>query len=182
MLRALIVTVWLLSLPVGTTTDTQAPAPPQGPGRQAAAPADPDTIPPPVLAEMLDTYAIFQAQRALSIADDKNGPFLARLKKLQDVRRRNTRQRLQMIRELNRLVGPRVQTPADDATIRAKLAALREHDDRAAAELRLAYDALDELLDAKQQARFRLFEEEMERRKLDLLVRARERANRPVKR
>jgi hypothetical protein len=38
------------------------------------------------------------------------------------------------------------------------------------------------LLDVRQQARFRLFEEEIERRKLDLLVRARERANRPVKR
>jgi hypothetical protein len=127
---------------------------------------------------MLDTYAIFQAQRALAIADDKNGPFLARLKKLQDVRRKNTRLRQQMIRELNRLAGPRSQAPGDDSTIRAKLAALREHDDRAAAELRQAYDALDELLDARQQARFRLFEEEIERRKLDLIVRARERANR----
>jgi hypothetical protein len=60
MLRALIVTVLLLWLSVGTSTDAQAPAPPQGPGRQGAAPADVGTIPPPVLAEMLDTYAIFR--------------------------------------------------------------------------------------------------------------------------
>ncbi|MET0212338.1 MAG: hypothetical protein ABW292_05025, partial [Vicinamibacterales bacterium] len=66
--------------------------------------------------------------------------------------------------------------PADDATIRNQLAALRAHDDRAAAELRQAYDALDEILDTRQQARFRVFEEQIERRKLDLLVRARARA------
>ena len=38
-----------------------------------------------------------------------------------------------------------------------------------AAELRRAYDALDEVLDVRQQARFRIFEEMIERRKLDLL-------------
>jgi hypothetical protein len=42
-------------------------------------------------------------------------------------------------------------------------------------ELRQAYDQLDEVLDARQQARFRMFEEVIEQRKLDLLVRARER-------
>ena len=49
---------------------------------------------------------------------------------------------------------------------------------RAADQIRRAYDALDEVLDARQQARFRMFEEAIERRKLDLLVRARERAAR----
>ena len=128
------------------------------------------------LVNMLDTYAIVQAQRALTITDEKYGTFAARLKKLQDIRRRNQRQRQQLVRELVRMVGPRATTPADDATIRNQLTALREHDDRAAAELRQAYDALDEVLDTRQQARFRVFEEQIERRKLDLLVRARARA------
>jgi hypothetical protein len=48
-------------------------------------------------------------------------------------------------------------------------------DDRSAVELRRAYDALDEVLDVPQQARFRMFEEMIERRKLDLLMRARQR-------
>jgi hypothetical protein len=43
---------------------------------------------------------------------------------------------------------------------------------------RKAHDAVDELLDARQQARFRVFEEEMERRKFDLLSRARRRVQR----
>ena len=62
--------------------------------------------------------------------------------------------------------------------IRDRLKALRDHDDRAAVELRRAYDALDEVLDVRQQARFRMFEEMIERRKLDLLMRARQRGRR----
>jgi hypothetical protein len=41
--------------------------------------------------------------------------------------------------------------------------------------LRKAYDSLDEVLDVRQQARFRIFEENLERRKMDLLLRARQR-------
>ena len=47
--------------------------------------------------------------------------------------------------------------------------ALRDHDERATAEMRKAYETLDEVLDVRQQARFRIFEETIERRKLDLV-------------
>ena len=153
-----------------------------GPAQRPVAPAEraeaetADALPDPVLANMLDTYAIVEAQKALTIADERYGTFAARLKKLQDIRRRNQRQRHQMVRELARMAGPRAAAQADEAAIRAQLTALREHDERAAVELRQAYDALDEVLDTRQQARFRMFEEQIERRKLDLLVRARERA------
>ena len=80
--------------------------------------------------------------------------------------------------ELRQLAGPQAPEPADEAAIKARLKALRDHDTRAADQIRRAYDALDEVLDARQQARFRMFEEAIERRKLDLLVRARERAAR----
>ena len=40
-------------------------------------------------------------------------------------------------------------------------------------------ETLDEVLDVRQQARFRIFEETIERRKLDLVLRARERAALP---
>ena len=82
------------------------------------------------------------------------------------------------MRELRNRIADRGPCPADENAIRNQLTALREHDDRAAAELRQAYDALDEVLDTRQQARFRVFEETIERRKLDLLVRARARAAR----
>ena len=150
----------------------QRPVPPGGRAEAETA----DVLPDPVLANMLDTYAIVEAQKALTIADERYGTFAARLKKLQDIRRRNQRQRHQMVRELARMAGPRAAVQADEAALRAQLTALREHDERAALELRQAYDALDEVLDTRQQARFRMFEEQIEQRKLELLVRARERA------
>jgi len=161
---------------VGTATAQPVAPPAQKPTPPAGRGVDADTIPDAALADMLDTYAIVQAQRELTIADEKYGTFAARLKKLQDIRRRNQRQRQQLVRELFRMTGPRATEPADEGALRAQLTALREHDDRAAAELRQAYDALDAVLDTRQQARFRVFEEQIERRKLDLLVRARERA------
>jgi hypothetical protein len=154
-------------------------------GSAPATPADvPEALPPPVLADMMDTYAIVQAKQALSIDDDKYATFAARLKKLQDIRRRNQRGRIRIVQELRRLTSdPKgaEAAPVDEPAIKAQLTALREHDARAATELRQAYDALDEMLDPRQQARFRVFEEQIERRKLDLIVRAtrdRGRANR----
>lgn len=131
------------------------------------------------LVSMLDTYAIVEAQRALALEDDKYGQFVSRLKRLQEARRRSQRERNQMVQGLRRLVGPQAPALVDEAVVRERLRALREHDERSAAEIRTAYDALDEILDFRQQARFRVFEETIERRKLDLLVRARERAARP---
>jgi hypothetical protein len=133
-------------------------------------------LPEGQLLVMLDSYAMFQAQQQLSISDEKFGTFAGRLKKLQDARRRNQRERHRIVVELRKLVNPRSPTPGDETAILAQLAKLKEHDRRAAAELQQAYDALDEVLDARQQARFRIFEEQIEQRKLELLMRAREKA------
>jgi hypothetical protein len=151
------------------------------PGAPSSPTPDPDTLSDAQLLAMLDTYAIVQAQQQLGIADDKYGTFAARLKRLQDTRRRNQRDRRLIIQELRRLVGRNATAAPDENAVRTQLAALRAHDEKAAAEMRKAYDALDEVLDAQQQARFRLLEEVIEQRKLDLLVRARDkgRPNRP---
>ena len=117
-------------------------------------------------------------QDALALNDTQYGEFVTRLKKLQETRRRNQQARNQILQELRKLAGPQATPPVDENGIRDRLKALREHDDRAAAELRRAYDALDEVLDVRQQARFRAFEEILERRKLDLLMRARQGAAR----
>jgi hypothetical protein len=147
-----------------------APAPGnQSPGAGADALSDAE------LMAALDAYALVQAQQQLSIPDGQYNTFAARLKRVQDVRRRNQRMRFRLVQELRRLAGPRADPPGDEAAIRTALTALRDHDERAAAELRQAYDALDQVLDARQQARFRLFEEQSEQRKLELLMRAKER-------
>src|SRR3982751_3829044 len=61
---------------------------PESPGRGARAGTG-DSVSAAELASMLDTYAIVQAQNALSLNDSQYGPFVVRLKRLQEVRRRN---------------------------------------------------------------------------------------------
>jgi hypothetical protein len=148
-------------------------APPEARGDRAAGPLSPAEV-----VGMLDAYAVVQAQDALKLNDAQYGPFVTRLRKLQETRRRNQQARNQIIQALRQLAGAQATTPVDENAIRDRLKALREIDDRATAELRRAYDALDEIMDVRQQARFRIFEETIERRKLDLLMRARQGARR----
>ena len=122
--------------------------------------------------DMLDAYALVQAQRALELNDGQYADFVPRLRRLQQVRRSNIQARNRLINELRQLTRPDLPQ-VDEAAVRDRLRQLRDHDERAAAELRKAHDTLDEGLDLRQQARFRVFEETVERRKLDLLVRAR---------
>ena len=142
---------------------------PELPAKRAAGELAPGEV-----VAMLDAYALVQAQDALQLNDTQYGPFVGRLKKLQETRRRNQQARNQIVQELRRLAGPQATDPIDEATIRERLKALRDLDDRSTTDLRRAYDSVDEVLDARQQARFRIFEEMIERRKLDLLMRARQ--------
>jgi len=127
---------------------------------------------------MLDAYAVVQAQDALQLSEEQYGPFVTRLRALQETRRRNQQARNRILQQLRQLAGTKEAPPQDEPAIRERLKALREHDERAAIELKRAYDALDEVIDTAQQARFRVFEETIERRKLDLLMRARQAARR----
>lgn len=158
----------------------QSSRPPQGRqnAQQRARGGEPRAMPPGEVLNMLDAYAVLQGQKALELGAQQEGEFIVRLKRLQQTRRRNLQARNGLVQELRRLTAPNVPQ-VDDAAIRDRVKQLREHDDRAAAELRKAYDHLDEILDARQQGRFRVFEETLERRKLDLLMRAR-RATRPT--
>ena len=123
---------------------------------------------------MLDAYAIVEAQNFLQLSDTQYAQFIARLKRLQETRRRNMQGRHKMLQELRKLTMPGVTV--DDATLRDRVQALRTFDEQAAQALRREYEAVDEVLDPRQQARFRILEDRMELRKLDILMRARERA------
>ena len=63
---------------------------------------------------------------------------------------------------------------SDDAQIKERLKALQDQEASSATEITKAYDAIDQVLDLRQQARFRAFEEAMERRKIELVTRARQ--------
>jgi hypothetical protein len=138
-----------------------------------------DVPDPAEVNRLFDAYAIMQAQEMLQLDEAKFGPFVTRLKALQDVRRRSLRARGQIIQDLQRMLR-QADGPADETTLKERLDALARQDTAATVEVRRATDAVDELLDVRQRARFRVFEHQLELKKLELLARVRQqiRANR----
>jgi hypothetical protein len=144
---------------------------------QQAAPPDPERLPPREVQRLFDAYVLMQAQERLAISDAQYPQFVQRLKALLDARRRTVAARMALIQELARGTSDQSGGFAlDDAGIKERLEQLRALDDRGAADVRQASDALDEVMDLRQRARFRVFEEQMERRKMELLTRARQAA------
>lgn len=161
-----------------TAAATAAQTPPPA---QVPAPGQPPDLAPgrPIgageLQKLFEAYTVLQAQDALQLSETQYGRFVTRLKALQDVRRGHVQARNRILADLRRLSGPQAASP-DETLVNERLKALREEEDRSAADLRKAYDAIDETLDPRQQARFRLFEDRMEQQKLELLMRARQNA------
>jgi len=137
------------------------------------------TMNPGQVQQLFDAMVVMQSQEALSLTEQQYAQFLTRLRVLQDTRRRHAQLRNRLINELQRMTNPRNSRPGvTESEIKARLAALQELEARSATEIRRAYEGIDEVLDVRQQARFRVFEEQIERRKLDLISRARQ--NRPA--
>ena len=134
-------------------------------------------VSPAELQRLFDAYVLMQAQDDLSLNDEQYPRFLGRVKVLQDARRRADMERRRIVQELRRLTQPRATT-LDEARVKERLKALDDLHVRSAAEIQQAQASLDEVLTLRQQARFRIFEEMMEQRKMDLLMRARQQ-NRP---
>jgi hypothetical protein len=152
-------------------------AQPQGPPPQGGGPLpglDNGDMTPGEIQKLFDAYLVMEAQQALQLTDQQYPQFLSRLRALQETRRKNQQERNQLMNQLQRLTNPRAQVRGDEAAIKERLAGLQELESRNAAEMRKAYNALDEVLDVRQQARFRVFEEQIERRKIELLMRARQ--------
>jgi hypothetical protein len=154
--------------------------PPAGAGAAVQPPQLPQSTPdkpigPGEIQRLFDAYIVYHAQEALQLSDAQYGQFVTRLKQLQNTRRRHQQTRNQILADLRRLTNPESQAK-DDTVISERIRALRDAEERAAAEVRKAYDGVDEALDVRQQARFRLFEERMEQQKLELVMRARQAA------
>ncbi len=132
-------------------------------------------VSPAEIQRMFDSYALMQAQEQLKISDDQFPQFLARFKALQDMRRKNMQDRFRIVQELRRLSN---DPQPDEARLKDRLKALDDLDARTQGDTATAYSAINQVLDIRQQAKFRVFEENMERRKLELVTRARQ-ANRP---
>lgn len=167
-MRAVVVCLFVLIL--------GAPAAAQ-PGRGSR-----DKLSPAQVHQLFDTMLVRQARRALQLDDAQYAQFVERVKMLQETRRRGQQTRARMLNELQRNIGPRAAEPASEADVQRRLDALRELETQLAADMRRAYDAVDQILTPMQQARFRLLEEQIERRKLELVGRARQPRRSPPRR
>jgi len=174
----------LVALTIAAATTAGAPINAQEPERRTAqapgrgARANAQLMSPAEVVNMLDAYALVQAQETLQLSETQYATFVTRLKKLHETRRRGQQERNRILRELRQLAGPQGPSQPDENALRNNLKALRDHEAKTAEEAAKAYDAVDEILDLRQQARFRLFEERLEARKIDLLMRARQGAAR----
>jgi hypothetical protein len=122
-----------------------------------------------------EAFTVLQAQEALTLSEAQYGRFVTRLKLLQETRRKHQQARNQILGDMRKLTNPQTGSN-DEGSLTERLKALREEDERAAVDLKKGYEGVDETLDIRQQARFRLFEEKMEQQKLELLMRARQNA------
>ena len=129
-----------------------------------------DDMTPAEVQRLFEAYELVRAQEMLDLSDEQYPQFVVRLKALQDARRQGMQGRQRRLRQLQQMAG---QPSADDAGLSDGLAALKRHESETAEAEGRAVDALDEILNPRQQVRFRMFEQAMERRRLDLLMRAR---------
>ncbi len=159
---------------VGSVAQAQEPPPRPQIARGRAQNAPPSPAPGVGLQElqgMFDAFVLVQAQRVLQLPDEQYQRFFMRMNRLQDVRRQHMRQRMRMLNDLRRSFG---DAGTDDAALAAALKAFDDAQGKFEQELLAARGAIEETLSVRQRARFRLFEEEMERQKIEFLTRARQ--------
>jgi len=172
LLRTVLAAIVVASAPAAAFAQ-QDPPPPQDQTPQ------PGAMTPGEIQKLFDAYIVVESQRTLDLTDAQYPQFIAKLRSLQDTRRRNQAERNQLMMRLQKMTAPRAPA-ADTATLEGLLKNLQELEARTAAETRKAYNDLDQVLDIQQQARFRVLEEQVERRKIELLMRARQQ-NRPAR-
>lgn len=175
-LAALGVAVCTLTMSV-VSVDAQARAAQGRAQRPLVPPEGAPGVSPGEIQQMFDAYVLVQAQDVLRLTDEQYPRFVARLRALQMVRRRGENQRMMLINQLRRILQA-ADGRVDESMIKDRLRMLGELNASLATEVKQAQDSLDEVLDLRQQARFRVFEEEMERRKVELVMRTRQ-ASRP---
>jgi Spy/CpxP family protein refolding chaperone len=122
--------------------------------------------------QLFDEYVISQSQRALQLSNQQFEVFLPRLIALQNVQRQHRNQRNKALANLRALVSPKAPQGVDEASIAAANKALDDLEAQMQQDEQRALGALDAVLTTRQRAHFRLFLENMEREKVNLLVQA----------
>lgn len=132
-----------------------------------------DAMSPAYVQQMFDTMALVEAERFLPVSGDQYPVFVQRLRRLQEARMQSNRRRTKALNELRGLAGPNGPADVTDSVIEAKLKELTAAEQEGAADVRKALDELEAGLNVRQRARYRLLEENVERRKIDFLTKVR---------
>ncbi len=181
--RFLVRTTLLATVVAVTVGDVWAQTPPPGRPAQrnaqrgmrqggADAPLNPQN-----LQNLVDAWALVEAQRYLVLSNEQYPNFVARMTRLQNMRRRHMMERRRLLGELRPLVnGP---GPYRDEAIADHMKALDDLNQRALQETRQAALEVDGVLSPYQRGRFKLFEEQMELKKLEFIARARQSGGAP---
>lgn len=131
-----------------------------------------DGLTPRQVQAEFDKYAIDQAQDALQLSDEQYPRFVQHVRTLQQVRRQTRAQRAQLLMQMTMLL--RTRPSVEDGRIAVATKAVDDHERQALADIQKAYGAVDEVLTPRQRARFRVLEDQLEQKKLDMLFRARQ--------
>jgi Spy/CpxP family protein refolding chaperone len=171
----------LLALAVtnGAIVAAQTPPNPRN-GRLGGRGARPDAPPPPAqsaaalndVQQMLDAMVLGRAQPQLQLSNDQYPQFFKSMQALQQLRRQHQMRRQRMLGELRRLINPQQAEPPDDATLAAKTKELDDLETQMFQDEQKSRASIDAILTPHQRARFRVFEENMEREKLRMLAKA----------
>lgn len=168
-------------VPQGPQGPPNGPARPGGQGPQNGQPQGPngrgnmpgDQLSPGDVQAMLEAMTLFEAERFVMLTPEQYPNFVVRLKKLQEARGMLVRRHNRAFNELRGMANPQ-NGKADEATIDAKLKELDQIEVECRAAIAKALEMLDQILTPKQRARFRMLEDNMEKKKLDLLMKVRQ--------
>lgn len=112
-----------------------------------------------------------ESRQFLQLADEQFPRFFLRMQDLQKVRDGHQLQHRRLINELQKLTMPANNAPPpDDASVTAKVNELDALEEQLAQQEQQALAAVDATLTPFQRARFRVFEESMEKQKLRMLA------------
>jgi hypothetical protein len=144
--------------------DPPAVRPPQPQGGRPNAPGG---LTPMQVQDIVDGWALVEGEQWLQLSDDQRPNFVSRYRMLQRMRRLMHQNRMRLMRELQPII--QATGPQRDEAILEKLRLLDEANVTGLQEVRKAQMDLDAVLTPLQRARFRVFEERLETRKLQLL-------------
>ncbi|HLA77788.1 MAG TPA: hypothetical protein VJU18_09435 [Vicinamibacteria bacterium] len=159
MTRRGVLTTWLL---LGLALPLTAQQP--GPRRMRGEPAGPG--PGHEAFKLVEAYVLSNLQDSLDLSDDQFVKMLPLVKRVQNDRREFAQRRMRVLMELRKLLGSGTATESRVGDLLKELKSIESEEPAA---LRRDMDAIDAALNPLQQAKYRVFEADVERRIRELM-------------